>query len=120
MFACPVRQIYAYEPRKLWRLTLSDHALISLEPPGARRARREDTMRAADLRSLPTAAHADLRQRCAYLELTFGVPPVNLTGLLQPIDWVRPACPGGFPDWQLDNDDGDTSVSNLPSAQQDA
>eukprot|EP00959_Pyramimonas_sp_CCMP1952_P083208 1738927-Pyramimonas_sp.AAC.1 len=71
-------------------------------------------MRATDLKNLPTAAHADLRQLCSHLELTFLVPPVNpvnLTGLLQPIDWVRPACPGGFPDRHVDNDVGDTSVS---------
>eukprot|EP00959_Pyramimonas_sp_CCMP1952_P312967 6550984-Pyramimonas_sp.AAC.1 len=75
MLACPVRQTYAYEVRKLWRLTLSDHALISLEPQGARRARRDNTMKAGDLRNLPTAAHADLRQLFSHLELTFGGPP---------------------------------------------
>eukprot|EP00959_Pyramimonas_sp_CCMP1952_P426167 8926296-Pyramimonas_sp.AAC.1 len=32
VLACPVRQTCAYEVRKLWRLTLSDHALIALEP----------------------------------------------------------------------------------------
>eukprot|EP00959_Pyramimonas_sp_CCMP1952_P242575 5069905-Pyramimonas_sp.AAC.1 len=75
MCACPVSHIYAYEPRKLWRPTLSDHALISLEPQGAMRARRDDTMKAADLRSLPIAAHVELRQLYAHLELLIGVPP---------------------------------------------
>eukprot|EP00959_Pyramimonas_sp_CCMP1952_P374202 7836650-Pyramimonas_sp.AAC.1 len=93
MFACPVQQIHAYEPCKLWRLTLSDHARMTLEPQGAKRARRDVTMKAADLRNLPTAAHAELRQLYAHLELSFGVPPVSLCGLLQPIDWIRPACP---------------------------
>eukprot|EP00959_Pyramimonas_sp_CCMP1952_P188857 3950088-Pyramimonas_sp.AAC.1 len=77
-------------------------------------------MRAADLRKDPTAAHAEFLQLYAHLELTFGAPPVNLSGLLQPADWVRPACPSGFPDWHLDNDDGDTSLSNIPNAQQNA
>eukprot|EP00959_Pyramimonas_sp_CCMP1952_P043764 914669-Pyramimonas_sp.AAC.1 len=65
-------------------------------------------MGAGGLRNLPTAAHADLRQLFFHLELSFGAPPVSLTGLLQPVDWVRPASPGGFPDRHVDNDDGDT------------
>eukprot|EP00959_Pyramimonas_sp_CCMP1952_P397152 8321526-Pyramimonas_sp.AAC.1 len=62
MFACPALQAYAYEVRKAWKLTLSDHALLLLEPQWARRARRDNAMKAGDLRNLPTAAHADLRQ----------------------------------------------------------
>eukprot|EP00959_Pyramimonas_sp_CCMP1952_P036994 774180-Pyramimonas_sp.AAC.1 len=30
MLACPVRQTYAHEVRRLWRLILSDHAPISI------------------------------------------------------------------------------------------
>eukprot|EP00959_Pyramimonas_sp_CCMP1952_P278992 5833136-Pyramimonas_sp.AAC.1 len=62
-------------------------------------------MKAADLRSLPTAAHVELRQLYAHLEPSFGVPPVNLNGLIQPAGWIRPARPGGFPDQRPDNDD---------------
>eukprot|EP00959_Pyramimonas_sp_CCMP1952_P210454 4404245-Pyramimonas_sp.AAC.1 len=76
-----------------------------LEPQGAPRTRRDNTMRAGDLRLLLDEAHAELRAIYAFLERTFGLPDVDLTGLLQPADWVRPAAPGQFPARHRDNDD---------------
>eukprot|EP00959_Pyramimonas_sp_CCMP1952_P131952 2758987-Pyramimonas_sp.AAC.1 len=68
-----------------------------MEPQGAPRTRRDNTIRAGDLRLLPSEAHAELRTLYSFLERTFGLPDVDLTGLLQPADWVRPATPGQFP-----------------------
>eukprot|EP00959_Pyramimonas_sp_CCMP1952_P062039 1296500-Pyramimonas_sp.AAC.2 len=61
MLACPAHQLYAFAVIKAWKPTLSDRAILYLQPGGAGRARRDCTMKAGGLRNLPTAAHADLR-----------------------------------------------------------
>eukprot|EP00959_Pyramimonas_sp_CCMP1952_P264419 5529278-Pyramimonas_sp.AAC.1 len=60
---------------------------MHLEPQGAPRTRRDNTIRAGDLRLLPDKARAELRAIYTFLERTFGLPDADLTGLLQPADW---------------------------------
>ena len=60
-------------------------------------AGRPDTLTPWMFKALPAEAHADLRRRYRTLELMFRVPSVDLTGLLQPVDWVGPAAPGELP-----------------------
>eukprot|EP00959_Pyramimonas_sp_CCMP1952_P247869 5181583-Pyramimonas_sp.AAC.1 len=70
-----------------------------MEPQGAPRTRRDNTVRAGDLRLLPSEAHAELRTLYSFLERTFGLPDVDLTGLLQPptgsarLPWSIPIQP---------------------------
>eukprot|EP00959_Pyramimonas_sp_CCMP1952_P020039 423237-Pyramimonas_sp.AAC.1 len=46
MVACPFRQLGAYGVRKAWEPSVSDHAILYLEPQGAPRTRRDNTIRA--------------------------------------------------------------------------
>ena len=105
--ACPLDRLGSASPRKAWKLSVSDHALLYLDTSGTARSRRDNAIRPGDLRALPSEAFADLRASYTYLERMFNIPDTDLTGLAQPTDWVRPAAPGHLPDLHPANDTGD-------------
>ena len=108
----PVTVAALYEVTKTWRLPLSDHAMLFLNPRTDITTGRSDALTPWAFKALPTEAHQDLRRRYLSLEVRFGIPRVDLTELPQPTNWIRPMTPGdpplddhgGHPDEETDDD----------------
>ena len=105
--AFPEASAGVYSIRKAWKRSLSDHAMIYADPCTSKPARRNEALSPAEFKSLPDEARADLRRLYHNLEITFSIPKVDLTNLLQPDAYDGFSAPGHLPRDHPANDDND-------------
>ena len=81
--------------------------MIYADPCTSKPARRNEALSPAEFKSLPDEARADLRRLYHNLEITFSIPKVDLTNLLQPDAYDGFSAPGHLPRDHPANDDND-------------
>ena len=95
--AVPRTDLVHSQLRHVWRCGLSDHASLQLLPAPIAAARSPPTLTPYVFKHLPTTAITQLRLGFATLEKHYGIPEVDLSTVLQPINWESAANPESLP-----------------------